>query len=146
MAKDAGCTVQDLIDSEEKRKSITLEKYCNESVGMPTLTDIMQELSKPGRDPRGENEEFSFDATLRSIDDLEVGMQLQGIVNNITNFGCFVDLGIKDKGLVHISQLSDRRVSDPMQVVHLQQKVTVRVIDIDYERKRIALSMKGIKN
>ena len=112
---------------------------------MPTLTDIMQELSKPGRDPRGENEEFCFDATLRSIDDLEVGMQLPGIVCNITNFGCFVDLGIKTQGLVHISQLADHRVSDPMQVVHLQQKVTVRVIDIDYERKRIALSMKGIK-
>ena len=145
MAKDAGCTIQELIDSEEKRKSIMLEKYCNEEVGMPTLTDIMQELSKPGRDPRGENEEFCFDATLRSIDDLEVGMQLPGIVCNITNFGCFVDLGIKTQGLVHISQLADHRVSDPMQVVHLQQKVTVRVIDIDYERKRIALSMKGIK-
>ena len=145
MAKDAGCTIQELIDSEEKRKSIMLEKYCNEEVGMPTLTDIMQELSKPGRDPRGENEEFCFDATLRSIDDLEVGMQLPGIVCNITNFGCFVDLGIKTQGLVHISQLADHRVSDPMQVVHLQQKVMVRVIDIDYERKRIALSMKGIK-
>ena len=145
MAKDAGCTIQELIDSEEKRKSIMLEKYCNEEVGMPTLTDIMQELSKPGRDPRGENEEFCFDDTLRSIDDLEVGMQLPGIVCNITNFGCFVDLGIKTQGLVHISQLADHRVSDPMQVVHLQQKVTVRVIDIDYERKRIALSMKGIK-
>ena len=145
MAKDAGCTIQELIDSEEKRKSIMLEKYCNEEVGMPTLTDIMQELSKPGRDPRGENEEFCFDATLRSIDDLEVGMQLPGIVCNITNFGCFVDLGIKTQGLVHISQLADHRVSDPMQVVHLQQKVIVRVIDIDYERKRIALSMKGIK-
>jgi uncharacterized protein len=111
---------------------------------MPTLTDIMQELSKPGRDPRGENEEFSFDSTLRTIDDLQEGMILNGIVSNITNFGCFVDLGIKVKGLVHVSQLADRYVSDPMTVVRLQQKVKVKVIEIDYTRNRIALSMKGV--
>lgn len=144
MAKDAKCTIQELISSAEKRKSIQLERYCSDNVGMPTLTDIIQELDKPGRDPRGENEEFSFDDTLHSIDDLEEGMILPGIVSNITNFGCFVDLGIKTKGLVHISQLSDKFVRDPMTVVHLQQKVKVKVIEIDYERNRIALSMKGV--
>lgn len=145
MAKDSGCTVEELISSTEKRKSIDLQRYCSDTVGMPTLTDIMQELSKPGRDPRGENEEFSFDSTLRTIDDLQEGMILNGIVSNITNFGCFVDLGIKVKGLVHVSQLADRYVSDPMTVVHLQQKVKVKVIEIDYTRNRIALSMKGVE-
>ena len=145
MAKDSGCTVEELISSTEKRKSIDLQRYCSDTVGMPTLTDIMQELSKPGRDPRGENEEFSFDSTLRTIDDLQEGMILPGIVSNITNFGCFVDLGIKVKGLVHVSQLADRYVSDPMTVVHLQQKVKVKVIEIDYTRNRIALSMKGVE-
>ena len=144
MAKDAGCNVQDLIASAEKRKGIDLQHYCSDTVGMPTLTDIMQELSKPGRDPRGENEEFSFDDTLHSIDDLQEGMILPGIVSNITNFGCFVDLGIKTKGLVHISQLSDKFVRDPMTVVHVQQKVMVKVIEIDFARNRIALSMKGV--
>lgn len=145
MAKDSRCTVEELISSPEKRKSIDLQRYCSDTVGMPTLNDIMQELSKPGRDPRGENEEFSFDSTLHTIDDLQEGMVLNGIVSNITNFGCFVDLGIKVKGLVHISQLADKFVSDPMTVVHLQQKVKVKVIEIDYERNRIALSMKGLK-
>ncbi len=145
MAKDSGCTVEELISSSEKRKAIDLHCYCSDTVGMPTLTDIMQELSKPGRDPRGENEEFSFDSTLRTIDDLQEGMILNGIVSNITNFGCFVDLGIKVKGLVHVSQLADRYVSDPMTVVHLQQKVKVKVIEIDYTRNRIALSMKGVE-
>ena len=144
MAEDSGCTVEELISSPEKRKSIDLQRYCSDTVGMPTLTDIMQELSKPGRDPRGENEEFSFDDTLHSIDDLQEGMILQGIVSNITNFGCFVDLGIKTKGLVHISQLSDKFVRDPMTVVHVQQKVMVKVIEIDFARNRIALSMKGV--
>ena len=145
MAKDSGCTVGELISSPEKRKSIDLQRYCSDTVGMPTLTDIMQELSKPGRDPRGENEEFSFDSTLHTIDDLQEGMVLNGIVSNITNFGCFVDLGIKVKGLVHISQLADKFVSDPMTVVHLQQKVKVKVMEIDYARNRIALSMKGVE-
>lgn len=145
MAKDAGCTVKELIASADKRKAINLKHYCSDAVGMPTLTDIMQELNKPGRDPRGENEEFSFDDSLHTIDDLEEGMILPGIVSNITNFGCFVDLGIKVKGLVHISQLSDKFVRDPMTVVHLQQKVKVKVIEIDYGRNRIALSMKGVE-
>lgn len=145
MAKDSGCTVEELISSPEKRKSIDLQRYCSDTVGMPTLNDIMQELSKPGRDPRGENEEFSFDSTLHTIDDLQEGMVLNGIVSNITNFGCFVDLGIKVKGLVHISQLADKFVSDPMTVVHLQQKVKVKVMEIDYARNRIALSMKGVE-
>ena len=146
MAKDSGCTVEELISSPEKRKAIDLQRYCSDTVGMPTLNDIMQELSKPGRDPRGENEEFSFDSTLHTIDDLQEGMVLNGIVSNITNFGCFVDLGIKVKGLVHISQLADKFVSDPMTVVHLQQKVKVKVMEIDYARNRIALSMKGLNN
>lgn len=145
MAKDSGCTIEELISSAEKRKAIDLQRYCSDTVGMPTLNDIMQELSKPGRDPRGENEEFSFDSTLHTIDDLHEGMVLNGIVSNITNFGCFVDLGIKVKGLVHISQLADKFVSDPMTVVHLQQKVKVKVIEIDYARNRIALSMKGVE-
>ena len=145
MAKDSGCTVEELISSPEKSKSIDLQRYCSDTVGMPTLNDIMQELSKPGRDPRGENEEFSFDSTLHTIDDLQEGMVLNGIVSNITNFGCFVDLGIKVKGLVHISQLADKFVSDPMTVVHLQQKVKVKVMEIDYARNRIALSMKGVE-
>ena len=137
--------MEELISSPEKRKSIDLQRYCSDTVGMPTLNDIMQELSKPGRDPRGENEEFSFDSTLHTIDDLQEGMVLNGIVSNITNFGCFVDLGIKVKGLVHISQLADKFVSDPMTVVHLQQKVKVKVMEIDYARNRIALSMKGVE-
>ena len=145
MAKDSGCTVEELISSSEKRKAIDLQHYCSDTVGMPTLNDIMQELSKPGRDPRGENEEFSFDSTLHTIDDLQEGMVLNGIVSNITNFGCFVDLGIKVKGLVHISQLADKFVNDPMTVVHLQQKVKVKVMEIDYARNRIALSMKGVE-
>ncbi len=111
---------------------------------MPTLQDIMKELDKPGRDPRNEIEEFSFDAALQTIDDLQVGSILPGIVTNITNFGCFVDLGIKENGLVHVSELSDSFVSNPADVVSIHQHVQVRVLQVDKEKKRIQLSMKGI--
>lgn len=144
MAKDAGCKVPELIASAEKRGCIDLQRYCTAEVGLPTLTDIMAELAKPGRDPRGMATAFSFDKSLRTIDDLEVGMIVPGIISNITNFGCFVDMGIKVKGLVHVSQLADKYVKDPNEVVTLQQRVQVKVLDIDYERGRVALTMKGL--
>ena len=113
-------------------------------VGMPTLTDIMHELEKPGRDPREQIEEFEFDDSVQTIDDLQEGMELPGIVTNITNFGAFVDIGVHQDGLVHVSQLADRYVSDPTQVVRLHQHVRVRVMAVDLRRKRISLSMKGL--
>lgn len=145
MAKDAGLDVQQLIDQPSARQSIDLKRYCSAEVGMPTLTDIMAELDKPGRDPRGTASVFAFDEHIRSIDDLEVGMILPGIVSNITNFGAFVDLGIKTKGLVHVSQLAAHYVKDPASVVALQQRVQVRVLEIDNARGRVALSMKGVQ-
>ena len=114
-------------------------------MGLPTLTDILAELDKPGRDPRGKAEVFSFEEGIHSIDDLEIGMILPGVVTNVTNFGAFVDLGIKVKGLVHVSQLADRFVRDPNEVVHVQQQVRVRVLEIDEARGRIALSMKSVE-
>lgn len=145
MAHDAGCDVQTLIASPETRKRIDLKRYCVGSVGMPTLTDIMDELAKPGRDPRGTAKVFSFDPSLHSLADLEEGMIVPGVVTNITKFGCFVDMGIKVKGLVHVSQLADHYVKDPAEVVHIQQQVMVRVVEIDEERGRVALSMKGLQ-
>lgn len=142
MARDAGCDVNRLISDSAKREKIDLRRYITKEVGMPTLTDIMKELEKPGRDPREQLEEFSFDDTVDSIESLREGMVLPGIVTNITNFGAFVDIGVHQDGLVHISQLSDRFVSDPMQVVHLHQHVTVRVLEVDLRRRRISLSMK----
>lgn len=144
MAKDCGCTVTELIADKDKRSGIDLKRYVNGTVGMPTLTDIMKELEKPGRDPREQIEEFSFDDNVHTIDDLREGMTLPGIVTNITNFGAFVDVGVHQDGLVHISQLADRYVADPTQVVHLHQHVTVRVVDVDRKRNRISLSMKGL--
>lgn len=144
MAKDSRCTVADLIGQKEKRSEINLQHYVSESIGLPTLTDIMQELEKPGRDPREQIEAFEFDSSVQTIDDLHEGMELPGIVTNITNFGAFVDVGVHQDGLVHVSQLADRFVSDPTQVVRLHQHVRVRVIDVDLRRKRISLSMKGI--
>lgn len=141
MATDAGCNVSTLIASAEIRAKIALEKYCNAEVGMPTLTDIMQELAKPGRDPRGRAKVFSFADNLHTIDDLREGMEVPGVVTNITKFGCFVDMGIKVKGLVHISQMADHFIKDPAEVVHIQQQVMVRVLDIDEERGRIALKL-----
>lgn len=144
MAKDLNCTVQSLIDSEQMRKSIDLRRYTTDTVGLPTLKDILSELAKPGLDPRGEAKAFEFAKNINSINDLEIGMILPGIVNNITNFGAFVDIGIKESGLVHISQLANKFVKNPNDVVSLQQEVKVKVTDIDLQRKRIQLSMKDV--
>jgi uncharacterized protein len=145
MARNGQCTVADLINNKEVREQINISQYISEDVGLPTLTDIMKELEKPGRDPRQQIEEFEFDHSVQSIDDLQEGMLLPGIVTNITNFGAFVDIGVHQDGLVHVSQLADRFVSDPTQVVRLHQHVQVRVVGVDLRRQRISLSMKGIK-
>lgn len=144
MAKDLECTVDELIKNQELRKKIDPKKYITETIGMPTLTDILNELEKPGRDPRQQIKAFEFDKNVRSIDDLQVGMELPGIVTNITNFGCFVDIGIKENGLVHVSQLADQYVSDPTTIVSIHQHVRVRILSVDTERKRIQLTMKGL--
>lgn len=144
MARDAGVDVQTLITSPALRAHIDLDAYRSAGVGLPTLTDIMTELDKPGRDPRGTAVVFNYAPNLHTIDDLEVGMTVPGVVTNITRFGCFVDMGIKVKGLVHISQMADHFVKDPTDVVHIQQQIIVRVLDIDRDRQRINLSMKGI--
>lgn len=144
MARDLHCSVSELIQDKEKKKALRLETYVNDKVGMPTLLDIMQELDKPGRDPRQSIQVFAFDPTVKSLDDLREGMVLPGIITNITNFGCFVDIGIKENGLVHISELADRFVSDPSEVVSIHQQVRVRVLSIDWERRRVQLSMKNI--
>ena len=146
MAKDLNCTVADLIKDKELRSKSDLKKYVTDTVGLPTLTDILQELDKPGRDPRQKIQVFEFDKNVRTLDDLQEGMELPGIVTNITNFGCFVDIGIKENGLVHVSQLADRFVSNPADVVRIHQHVRVKVMSIDHERKRIQLTMKGLNN
>jgi uncharacterized protein len=142
MARDLKCSVEDLIKSDELRKKIDLKKYVTEEVGMPTLTDIVNELAKPGRDPREKFEAFSFSEEAHELKDLKPGMKLPGIVTNVTKFGAFVDIGVHQDGLVHISELADQYVSDPADVVKVQQKVQVTVIEVDAERKRVALSMK----
>ena len=142
MAKDLGCTVKDLIEQKDLRAQLDIKKYVTSEVGLPTLTDIMKELEKPGRDPREQLETFEFDSRVQTIDDLEEGMILPGIVTNITNFGAFVDIGVHQDGLVHISQMANRRIAHPTDVVKLHQHVTVRVIEIDHRRNRISLSMK----
>jgi len=144
MAKDHGCTVADLIKDKEKRDTIDIRKYVTAEVGIPTLTDIMQELEKPGRDPREQLEEFEFDKNISTVDDLIEGMILPGIVTNITNFGAFVDIGVHQDGLIHISQMANRRIAHPTDVVKLHQHVRVRVIEVDHRRNRISLSLKGI--
>ena len=144
MAKDLKCSVADLIKNKELRSQIDIKNYVTDTVGLPTLTDILQELDKPGRDPRQKIQVFEFDKNVQTIDDLREGMELPGIINNITNFGCFVDIGIKENGLVHISQLADKFVSDPTTVVSMHQHVRVRVLSIDNERNRIQLTMKGL--
>ncbi len=145
MAKDQGCTVKQLVDDKAKQKLIDIKRYVTKDVGLPTLTDIMRELEKPGRDPREQIEEFKFDDTVHTPEDLHEGMELPGIVTNITNFGAFVDIGVHQDGLVHISQLADRYVADPTQVVKLHQHVRVRVAGVDLKRGRISLSMKGLQ-
>lgn len=146
MAADLHCTVGELMKRKELKQQIRLEQYQTDQIGMPTLQDIMKELDKPGRDPRSEIQEFSFNPDIHTIDDLQEGMILPGIVTNITNFGCFVDVGIKENGLVHISELADRFVSNPADVVSIHQHVQVRVLSIDTARKRVQLSMKGVES
>lgn len=143
MAKDIECSVNELIEQPALRKKIDKKKYVSEKVGEYTIDDILKELEKPGRDPRTQIEEFRFDATIKSIEDVKPGITVPGIVTNITNFGVFVDIGVKQDGLVHISQLSNTFVSDPNQVVKLQQQVMVTVTEVDISRKRISLTMKG---
>ncbi|HMH35283.1 MAG TPA: helix-hairpin-helix domain-containing protein, partial [Puia sp.] len=142
MAADLGCSVADLISRNELRRQIKKEKYISEQAGIFTINDVLAELEKPGRDPRGQAEEFRFEESIRSIDDVKTGMHVPGIVTNITNFGAFVDIGVKQDGLVHISVLSNHFVKDPNEVVKLQQHVMVTVTEVDVKRKRIALSMR----
>ena len=142
MAKDQGCTVKDLIEQKDLRARVNIKMYANDDVGLPTLTDIMHELEKPGRDPREQIEEFEFDSRVQTMDDLEEGMILPGIVTNITNFGAFVDIGVHQDGLVHISQMANKRIAHPTEVVKLHQHVTVKVLEVDYRRHRISLTMK----
>lgn len=144
MAADAGCTLDNFVKDKERQKSIDLQQYVTEETGLPTLTDIMSELEKPGRDPRGEVKAFEFDNRVHQIEDVEVGMILPGIVTNITKFGVFVDIGVHQDGLVHVSQLANRFVSDPNEVVKLHEAVTVKVTEVDVTRKRIGLSMKAV--
>lgn len=144
MAKEQKCSVSELINNKELIKRIDLKRYVTEDVGLLTLYDIVQELEKPGRDPREQLEEFDFDTAVRTIDDLKEGMELPGIITNITNFGAFVDIGVHQDGLVHVSQLSNKFVSDPNSIVHLHQHVRVKVTQIDNKRNRIGLSMKNV--
>lgn len=143
MAKDLGCSIEELMQDKEQRKKIDAKKYVTETVGLPTLNDILAELDKPGRDPRKTYEVFKFQDGVNAIEDLREHMRLPGIVTNVTNFGAFVDIGVHQDGLVHISQLADRFVDDPNKVVKVGQKVMVTVTEVDVKRKRIALSMKG---
>jgi len=142
MAAQVGCSVADLMKNEPLRKKIRLEDYVTETVGLPTLNDILQELAKPGRDPRQQFEVFSFAQGVRKMEDLQAGMRLPGIVTNVTAFGAFVDIGVHQDGLVHISQLADRYVKDPAEVVKVHQKVMVTVLAVDLVKKRISLSLK----
>lgn len=145
MAKDAGCSVTDLLTKKELREKISIQRYVSAEVGLPTLQDIMAELEKPGRDPRERLKTFQFDPTVHEISDLRPGMLLPGIVSNITNFGCFVDVGVHTKGLVHVSQMADKFVKDPTEIVALHQHVMVKVLEVDLARERVSLSMKGIQ-
>ena len=145
MARDCGCSVEELIKDKEKRNLIDIKRYVSREVGELTLVDIMKELEKPGRDPRSEVKAMEFDDSVHEITDLKPGMELSGIVTNITQFGAFVDVGVHKEGLVHVSQLSDKRVDNPAKAVKLNQHVRVRVVSVDLERKRIALSMKGVQ-
>jgi uncharacterized protein len=143
MAKDLNCSVKDLMTSTELRKQLDLTKYLTDKTGLPTLTDIVSELEKPGRDPRKVFEVFSFTDGVNTIEDLKLGMKLPGIVTNVTNFGAFVDIGVHQDGLVHISHLADKFIKDPNEAVTVQQKVMVTVVEVDVPRKRIGLSMKS---
>ena len=142
MAADLSCSVKELIQRPDLRDSIHLDRYVTETVGLPTLTDILNELAKPGRDPRESFEVFSFAEGINEMKDLVEGMSLPGIITNVVNFGAFVDIGVHQDGLVHISQLADKFVKDPATIVKVGQQVTVTVIEVDKARNRIALSMK----
>jgi uncharacterized protein len=142
MAHDQGCTVEELINTPTLREKIDIRRYVTADTGIPTLTDIMKELEKPGRDPREQIEVFEFDPNVKEVDDLTEGMILPGIVTNITNFGAFVDIGVHQDGLVHISQLANKFVKDPNEVVHLHQHVQVKVVEVDRRRNRISLTMR----
>ncbi len=145
MARDLGVDIEMLIKNKELKKSLQLEKYITGQIGLPTLNDIITELDKPGKDPRQSAKVFAFDPNIKTINDLTPGMVLPGIVTNITQFGCFVDIGIKENGLIHVSQLADRYISDPTEVVSIHQHLRVKVLDIDTERKRIQLSLKDVE-
>ena len=145
MAKDLGCSVLDLMREEKLRERIDLKQYISEKVGLPTLNDILSELSKPGRDPREQFETFRFTEGVEKIEDVKPGMKLPGIVTNVTAFGVFVDIGVHQDGLVHISELSNRFVKNPAEVVKVHGRVLVTVLDVDLGRKRISLSMKGVQ-
>jgi uncharacterized protein len=142
MARDLNCSVLDLMGEERLRKRIDLGQYVSEKVGLPTLNDILSELARPGRDPREQFETFHFVEGIEKIEDIKPGMKLPGIVTNITAFGVFVDIGVHQDGLVHVSQVSNRFVKNPAEVVKIHQKVMVRVLEVDLDRKRISLSMK----
>jgi uncharacterized protein len=146
MARDLDCSIAELMADRELKKKLNLERYISETAGMPTLLDIMEELDKPGRDPRKAIEAFAFDPDVHTIEDLKTGQVLPGVVTNITQFGCFVDVGVKENGLVHISEMADRFISDPAEAVSIHQPVKVRVTGVDLERKRVQLSMKGLGN
>jgi uncharacterized protein len=144
MAKDLCCTVSDLIVNPFLRKNIDLQKYVTKTVGIPTLKDIIKELDKPGLDPRGEAKSFSFTPGINSISDLHEGMIVSGIITNITNFGAFTDIGIKENGLIHLSQMANRYIKNPNEVLKLNQTVEARVMSVDIQRKRIQLSLKDL--
>jgi uncharacterized protein len=149
MAKDLGCTIDELMKDVQLQNKINLQRYVTDTVGLPTLNDIVKELAKPGRDPREAFEAFSFAEGVNAIEDLKAGMKLAGIVTNITNFGAFVDIGVHQDGLVHTSQLANRYVANPNEIVKVSQVVQVTVVDVDIARKRISLTMKdeqGAKN
>jgi uncharacterized protein len=143
MARDVGCTIKDLLLNPAQRQKVQLQRYVSDKVGLPTLNDIVVELAKPGRDPRQSFEVFAFQEGIDKMEDLKPGMKLPGIVTNVTAFGAFVDIGVHQDGLVHVSQLADRFVKNPAEVVRVQQKVMVTVVEVDLPRKRIALSMKA---
>ena len=144
MAKDLSCTVAELIKNKELRERINLQNYVTDKIGLPTLTDILKELEKPGLDPRGSAKAVEFSKKIKTIEDVQPGMVLTGIINNITNFGAFVDIGIKQGGLVHISEMANRFIKSPSEVVSLNQEVKVKVLDVDLKRGRIQLSMKQV--